>query len=678
MVPGYDNIGVVVETGPNVSPDWLGKKVATQSKHALFVTAPVAKARLIHREISDDHAAFFTIAEIVMNGVRRGAVQWGEAVVVYGQGLLGQLTVQMLRASNIKVMGVDISSQAVEMALASGAASAWVRDSVGLEEAALQIQSAASMKPDHPMVESLHRKLHALSEEGKARYQESLARIRDALAVEELDRAEKYLAGTEAEFGASDDLRKIAEEISEIRRGITIREERIAGILMSARKLMASEEWEDAVLMLREALILKEGHPEATVELEKAEAGLKAQLEAERQKLEIKNALKRIREFLQQGEPGKARRALRVARKVSKGAPEFEGLEDEIARLEEQQRQERMAALIAEARVLFDARDLQNASEYLEEALRLDPESGEAAMLLEEVREARRLKEEEEKRQREISRALEGVDRLVLAGRLETAVHYIEDIVGNYGSSDEAGELEVRIREELQRRDALREDVLKKMEAAAAAEQGGDFIRAGEELAAARRDAGEFPEILAEIEAEIERLVEAEKEYRHRLEIDRACQAIRRQLKSAAFDEAERELKLAERLYEHELCWSALRRELEEARKEERIHELLREALSGSLGFDATIDRIETALSLDPGNRKIQQLLEDTRAVRKKFLEDRRKEAITAVLNETDELIREGSLRKALKRIERALKEHGSFPQGLALRRRLKKALSGK
>jgi len=547
-----------------------------------------------------------------------------------------------------------------------------------LEEATLQIRSAASMKPGHPEVESLQQKLHALSEEGKARYQESLARIRDTLAVEDLERAEKYLARTEAEFGTSDELRKLAEDTSELRREIAVREERIAGILLSARDLMASQEWEDAVLMLREALILKEGHPEATVELEKAEAGLQAQLEAKRRQLEIANALQRIREFLKQGEPGKARRALRVARKVSKGAPEFDGIEDDIARLEEQQRQERKAALIAEARILFDARDLQNAGEYLEEALRLDPESREAAMLLQEVREARRLQEEEEKRQREISRALEGVDRLVLAGRLETAVHYIEDIVGNYGSSEDAEELEDRIREELKRQAVLHEDVLKRMEAAAAAEQTGDFVRAGEELAAARRDAGEFPEILAEIEAEIERLVQAEKEYRHRMEINRACEAISRQLKSAAFDEAERELKLAERLYESELCWSALRHDLEEARKEERIHELLREALSGSLGFDATMDRIETALGLDPGNRKIQRLLEDTRTVRKQFLENQRREAIAAVLHETDELIREGKLRQALKQIERALKEQGSFPQGLALRRRLKNALSRK
>jgi polar amino acid transport system substrate-binding protein len=63
----------------------------------------------------------------------------GENCVVIGLGLLGQLTVQMLKASNIKVMGVDISSDAVELALASGADSAWVRDALGLEEAALQL-----------------------------------------------------------------------------------------------------------------------------------------------------------------------------------------------------------------------------------------------------------------------------------------------------------------------------------------------------------------------------------------------------------------------------------------------------------------------------------------------------------------------------------------------------------
>jgi D-arabinose 1-dehydrogenase-like Zn-dependent alcohol dehydrogenase len=89
--PGYDNIGTVVEVGPGVAADWIGKKVGTYGGHTRYTLSDPQTVRPIQREISDEHAAFFTIAEIVMNGVRRAKVTWGEAVVVYGLGLLGQL-----------------------------------------------------------------------------------------------------------------------------------------------------------------------------------------------------------------------------------------------------------------------------------------------------------------------------------------------------------------------------------------------------------------------------------------------------------------------------------------------------------------------------------------------------------------------------------------------------------
>lgn len=110
FLPGYDNIGEVVDVGPDVDRSWLGKKVATYGKHALYVTMNVQSVRLIHREIPDEQAVFFTIAEIVMNGVRRSQIEWGEAVVVYGLGILGQLTVRFCRLCGTRpVCGVDVA-----------------------------------------------------------------------------------------------------------------------------------------------------------------------------------------------------------------------------------------------------------------------------------------------------------------------------------------------------------------------------------------------------------------------------------------------------------------------------------------------------------------------------------------------------------------------------------------
>ncbi|MEE2728865.1 MAG: zinc-binding dehydrogenase [Candidatus Latescibacterota bacterium] len=50
------------------------------------------------------------MAEIAMNGVRRGQVTWGEEVVVFGLGLVGQLTARFCHLAGARVVGVEPSS----------------------------------------------------------------------------------------------------------------------------------------------------------------------------------------------------------------------------------------------------------------------------------------------------------------------------------------------------------------------------------------------------------------------------------------------------------------------------------------------------------------------------------------------------------------------------------------
>ncbi len=116
FVPGYDNIGVVVDVGKNIDKSWIGRKVASYASHSAYVLLQPEHVRIIHRDISDEEAAFFTIAEIVMNGVRRGQVTWGESVVVYGLGILGQLTVRFCNFAGARpVIGVDVSDNRINM-----------------------------------------------------------------------------------------------------------------------------------------------------------------------------------------------------------------------------------------------------------------------------------------------------------------------------------------------------------------------------------------------------------------------------------------------------------------------------------------------------------------------------------------------------------------------------------
>lgn len=110
-LPGYDNVGTVVAVGNAADSAWLNRRVATYGTHARYVTAPIEALREVPPAVPDEQAVFFTIAEIVMNGLRRGGVQWGEAVAVYGLGLLGQLTVRFCRLCGARpVLAIDPSA----------------------------------------------------------------------------------------------------------------------------------------------------------------------------------------------------------------------------------------------------------------------------------------------------------------------------------------------------------------------------------------------------------------------------------------------------------------------------------------------------------------------------------------------------------------------------------------
>jgi 2-desacetyl-2-hydroxyethyl bacteriochlorophyllide A dehydrogenase len=109
---GYDNIGTIVKVGKKVSKELIGKRVATYGVHAKYVSSDEDNLRFVREEVSDEEAAFFTLAEIVMNSVRRANVRLGESVVIYGAGLLGQLAAQFCRLCGARpVIVVDVSNQ---------------------------------------------------------------------------------------------------------------------------------------------------------------------------------------------------------------------------------------------------------------------------------------------------------------------------------------------------------------------------------------------------------------------------------------------------------------------------------------------------------------------------------------------------------------------------------------
>ncbi len=108
---GYSLCGVVEEVGAGIDDVAVGDLVACAgNEHALHSELNWVPKNLYSRVpdgVDPRHAAFGTVGSIAMQGVRRGEPQIGDVALVIGLGLIGQLVVQLLVASGVRVVGVD-------------------------------------------------------------------------------------------------------------------------------------------------------------------------------------------------------------------------------------------------------------------------------------------------------------------------------------------------------------------------------------------------------------------------------------------------------------------------------------------------------------------------------------------------------------------------------------------
>jgi predicted dehydrogenase/threonine dehydrogenase-like Zn-dependent dehydrogenase len=118
---GYCNVGRVVEIGKDVSGFNVGDRVVSNGKHAEVVCVPKHLCARIPEHVTDEQASFTVLAAIGLQGIRLAAPTMGECVVVTGLGLIGLLTVQMLRAQGCRVLGIDFDRTRLELARKFGA-----------------------------------------------------------------------------------------------------------------------------------------------------------------------------------------------------------------------------------------------------------------------------------------------------------------------------------------------------------------------------------------------------------------------------------------------------------------------------------------------------------------------------------------------------------------------------
>jgi polar amino acid transport system substrate-binding protein len=134
---GYSCAGVVLDVGAQARnafsvDDRVACAGAGRANHAEIVAVPRNLCVRVPDDVSLEDAAFVTIGAIALQGVRIADVRLGEACVVIGLGLVGQLTVQLLKAAGCRVFGIDLAPDKVDLALSSGADSACLRSDADL------------------------------------------------------------------------------------------------------------------------------------------------------------------------------------------------------------------------------------------------------------------------------------------------------------------------------------------------------------------------------------------------------------------------------------------------------------------------------------------------------------------------------------------------------------------
>lgn len=134
---GYSCSGIVIQVGKNVTDiepgQWVACAGAGKANHAEIVLVPRNLVTKVPDGCDLRDAASVTLGSIAMQGVRRANPRLGEIVAVIGLGLLGQITVQLLKAAGCQVIGFDLERRRVELARQLGMDYGFVPGEVDVE-----------------------------------------------------------------------------------------------------------------------------------------------------------------------------------------------------------------------------------------------------------------------------------------------------------------------------------------------------------------------------------------------------------------------------------------------------------------------------------------------------------------------------------------------------------------
>lgn len=118
---GYSNAGEVIAIGEGVRNFKVGDRVVSNGPHAEYTSIPQNLVAKIPDGVSYKEASFTVVGAIALQGIRLIRPTLGETIVVFGLGLVGLITVELLLAQGCNVIGLDLDEEKLRIARSKGA-----------------------------------------------------------------------------------------------------------------------------------------------------------------------------------------------------------------------------------------------------------------------------------------------------------------------------------------------------------------------------------------------------------------------------------------------------------------------------------------------------------------------------------------------------------------------------
>jgi 2-desacetyl-2-hydroxyethyl bacteriochlorophyllide A dehydrogenase len=120
--PGYNHVGRIVGVGRNVTGLAVGERVISHRGHASLVRTAADSVLPVPDGVSAGQAAYSTMAAISMQSVRKAGIELGELAAVLGQGIIGNLAMQLARLNGaLPVVAIDLVDWRLGIARSCGA-----------------------------------------------------------------------------------------------------------------------------------------------------------------------------------------------------------------------------------------------------------------------------------------------------------------------------------------------------------------------------------------------------------------------------------------------------------------------------------------------------------------------------------------------------------------------------